>query len=328
MAEPIVLVEDLVYEYPTKRALHSVSCQIEHGSITALVGPNGAGKTTFLRCLAALDNPFSGQITINGLKTQNHPRDVHRQIGYLSDLFGIYDELTVQRCLYHAAAIHQIPAAQIPDHVAKSAERLGLETRLQETAGTLSRGLRQRLAIAQTIIHDPVLLLLDEPASGLDPEARQSLSELMLSLRDDGMTLLVSSHILAELEDYSSHMLIIDNGHIIEHSMLHTSTSGAQDYDTSPEAVPLRICLACPDERLHQVLSAIPGIEAVEGDFQEVTVLFQGEVGQRHEIIRHLVESCVPVIAFQEQKASLQEAYLQKLKVSRRTVAAHPGGQG
>lgn len=317
MADPIVLVQDLVYEYPDKRALHGVSCQIERGSITAMVGPNGAGKTTMLRCLAALDDPFSGRVVIDGLETTRDPRAVHHRLGYLADLFGLYDDLSVARCLQHAAAMHNLPAADIPGRVKETAAQLGLDDRLDQKAGTLSRGLRQRLAIAQTIIHRPSLLLLDEPASGLDPEARQSLSALMLTLRDQGMTLIVSSHILAELEDYSTHLLIMDGGHILEYGPISGSSLTTSASASHKEPIPLKVTLSCEDERLHQVLMSAPGVEAVDGDFREATVFFLGETGQRHDIIRRLVEASVPVIGFEEIRTSLQDSYLRKVKAGR-----------
>ena len=216
----VVQVRDLVYDYPTARALFGVSFDIAPGSITALVGPNGAGKTTLLRCLAALETPYSGSVFVDGLDVEEHPRDVHKRLGFLQDFFGLYDELTVRQCLDHHAAAHGVPWVKRPAAVEQSAERLGLADRLGQKAGALSRGLRQRLAVAQAIIHQPSLLLLDEPASGLDPEARQDLSRLLVTLRDEGMTLIVSSHILAELEDYSTHMMIMQDGRLTENSAI------------------------------------------------------------------------------------------------------------
>src|SRR5271168_3950898 len=197
----MIEVENLVYEYPTSRALKGVSLRVSDQTITALVGPNGAGKTTLLRCLAALETPYSGSVTIEGLDTREHPREIHVLLGYLPDFFGLYDELSVRRCLVYAARSHGT-APQLADAAAeKAAGRVGLVDRLDTKAGELSRGLRQRLAIGQAIVHEPKVLLLDEPAAGLDPQARRDLSALLLQLRDDGMTLVVSSHILAELED-------------------------------------------------------------------------------------------------------------------------------
>ena len=211
---PLVAVERLVYEYPTARALDEVSFVIERGSITALVGPNGAGKTTLMRCLAALQRPLSGAVEIDGYSTEEQPREVHRSVGYLSDFYGLYDQLTVEQTLRYAAARHGIEE----DTALSVAERVGLAERLHVAADALSRGLRQRLAIASAILHKPMLLILDEPAAGLDPQARVDLSGLFMDLRAQGMTLIVSSHILSELEDYATDVLMMS-------CLLYTSPS-------------------------------------------------------------------------------------------------------
>src|SRR5690348_6559901 len=210
----MIEVSNLVFEYPAARALDRVSFSVAPQTIVALVGPNGAGKTTLLRCLAALEPPYSGMVRIDGLDTREHPREIHSRLGYLPDFYGLYDELSVRRCLTYAAWSHGIAAAAVEPAVAKAAERVGLSDRMETKAGELSRGLRQRLGIGQAIVHEPKVLLLDEPAAGLDPQARRDLSVLLLALRDAGMTLVVSSHILAELEDYCSEMIIIENGRI------------------------------------------------------------------------------------------------------------------
>src|SRR5512142_1295691 len=208
-------VQNLVYEYPTTRALNGVSLHVEPQTITALVGPNGAGKTTLLRCLAALEDPYSGTVSVGGFDTRAAPRDIHALLGYLPDFYGLYDALSVRRVLTYTAKSRGIAPALTASAVEKAAGRVGLLDRLDTKAGDLSRGLRQRLAIAQAIVHEPKVLLLDEPAAGLDPQARRDLSTLLVSLKDAGMTLVVSSHILAELEDYCSEMIIIENGRVV-----------------------------------------------------------------------------------------------------------------
>ncbi|MGD0961180.1 MAG: ABC transporter ATP-binding protein, partial [Methylomonas sp.] len=212
----MITVDQLVYEYPGVRALDDVSFQISQGSITALVGPNGAGKTTLMRCMAALDQPLRGRIMIDTLDVLQQPRSCHRMIGYLSDFFGLYQRLTVRQCLYYVARAQGIADRDCAAAIARVSRCLRLDDRLEKKPGELSRGQRQRVAIAQAIIHQPRFLLLDEPASGLDPEARQLLAELFLDLQSQGMTLLVSSHILAELEAYCTDMLVLRQGRLVE----------------------------------------------------------------------------------------------------------------
>jgi len=217
----MITVKELCFDYPGKRALHNVSFTIPTGSITALVGPNGAGKTTLLGCLAGLRDFSSGEIIITHnhieYKVAEEPRKVHQLCGYLSDSFGLYDELTVKQCLRYMAWSRGCPEHLVENQIQITAHKLHLEEYLNKKAGTLSRGLAQRLAIAQTIIQEPKILFLDEPASGLDPQARYELSQLLLALQKHGLTIIVSSHILSELEDYCTHMLVLDKGHILGH---------------------------------------------------------------------------------------------------------------
>jgi ABC-2 type transport system ATP-binding protein len=197
----MIAVRGLVFDYPGIRALDDVSFSLEPETITALVGPNGAGKTTLLRCLAGLDMPFAGEVTVAGLDVRREPRQSHRHMGFLADNAGLYDDLTVEQCLRYRAAALGLPASERDRAVQHAAQGLVIADRLHQKAGTLSRGLRQRLAIAETIVHHPQVLLLDEPASGLDPESRVGLADTLRRLKREGMTIIVSSHILSELED-------------------------------------------------------------------------------------------------------------------------------
>lgn len=300
----MIEVSHLSFEYPAVRALDDVSFCVPRGAITALVGPNGAGKSTLLRCLAALEQPLSGDITVAGVDVLEHPRATHRRVGFLADFFGLYPELTVQQCLLYAARAHSVAPGQEDEAVLRAAQRLQISERLQHKAGSLSRGLAQRLAIAQAIVHEPEVLLLDEPASGLDPEARSALAQLFLSLRDQGMTLLVSSHILAELEAYSTDMLIMRHGRIVEHGSL------AQKFAES-----VRLCVAVcePFSALPRYLEEEKGVSELELDGNRVLFRFAGDAAAQHVLLRRLIERGVPVSEFAEQKVNLQDAYLQTL---------------
>jgi ABC-2 type transport system ATP-binding protein len=299
---PVIRFEDLVFDYGTVRALHGISLEVESGSVTALVGPNGAGKTTLLRCLAALDTPYAGRVLIEGEDAHDDPRHVHRRIGYLSDFFGLYDELTVRQCLRHAVAMHGFSGAEEIEAVARVAAQLDLEDLIERKAGELSRGQRQRLAIAQAIVHQPAIVLLDEPASGLDPLARQSLSVLLLGLRDQGMTLIVSSHILAELEDYSSHVLVMDKGRLVEHRSI-VSEEGARLGFLSLE-------LAEPSDGVAALLSGRTGIEDV-GVVDPLNLTFRAplDAALRRDLLADLVGRGVPVAGLSEKRMGLREIY-------------------
>jgi ABC-2 type transport system ATP-binding protein len=299
MSDPIARVAGLRFEYPAVRALDDVSFSLARGTVTALVGPNGAGKSTLLRCMAGLETPVVGHIAIDGVDVLEAPREAHRRLGYLSDFFGVYEALTVRQCLAHAAAIHQ--DATVPRDVERTAARLGLADRLDAAAGTLSRGLRQRLAIGQAIIHSPRLLLLDEPAAGLDPEARAALAALFRDLQAGGMTLVVSSHILAELEEYSTHMLVLRAGRVVEQRAV----------DGAPVAGRrLRVRLAAPDGRLATRLAATNGVTAIEAHASEAAFDWSGDLAAQAALVRELVGDGLAVASVEEVRASLQDSYL------------------
>lgn len=304
LAGHMIAARALTFDYPGTRALHRVAFDLPAGSITALVGPNGAGKTTLLRCLAALDAPLEGELRIDGVDAVAEPREVHRRLGYLSDFFGLYDELTVEQCLRHAAAIRGVAPAREGPEARAAAERLGILDRLDARAGALSRGLRQRLAIAQAIVHRPRVLLLDEPASGLDPEARHALAALFVRLRDEGMTLLVSSHILAELDAYSTHLLVLRQGRIVSHEPLGGAAARAA------ARVPVAVTLAHPFPGLLELLSRVEGAAAVRVEGLGAWLELPAGAEAQHRALRALVEAGAPVCAFGPERRSLEEAYL------------------
>ncbi|MFM9981096.1 MAG: ABC transporter ATP-binding protein [Burkholderiales bacterium] len=298
---PAIEVSGLLFEYPGVRALDDVSFSVAESSVTALVGPNGAGKTTLLRCLAGLEEPLLGSIHVAGVDVLEEPRAVHRRIGYLSDFYGLYDALTVRQCFAHAAASHGVADEALEAAVVRTAERLGLGELLARRAAELSRGQRQRVAIGQALIHDPQVLMLDEPASGLDPEARHSLAVLFTRLAGEGMTLLVSSHILAELDEYSTHMLVMRQGRIIESKALGESVPGAQL---------VHVAFAREVPGLAQALGSIAGVRVVEAGASEATLEIAGDRGRQGEVLRELVLAGLPVSAFAEARENLHQSYL------------------
>jgi ABC-2 type transport system ATP-binding protein len=298
-------VSDLVYEYPTARALKGVTLHIPAQTITALVGPNGAGKTTLLRCLAALEAPFSGTVLIDGLDTRDAPRQIHGRLGYLPDFYGLYDDLTVRRCLVYAARSHGISPEKAGPAAVRAAERTGIADRLDSRAGELSRGLRQRLAIAQAIVHEPKVLLLDEPAAGLDPQARRDLSALLLALREGGMTLVVSSHILAELQDYSSEMIIIEGGRVV----------GGKPIQIKDVERPRYIIeLATPRADLREFLAARAGVEVIEVSETNALITFTRNAATRGKLLRDLVTAGFEIASFGESTKGLEDLYFSQMR--------------
>jgi ABC-2 type transport system ATP-binding protein len=301
MSATMILVKDVVYDYPASRALHGVSFEVEAGTVLALVGPNGAGKTTLMRCVAALDAPLEGTICVAGLDTQEDPRGVHAAIGYLPDFFGLYDELSVRRALIYAARSRAVSEADTPRAVEEAAARVQLTDRLEARAGELSRGLRQRLAIAQTIVHRPSVLLLDEPAAGLDPEARRSLSDLIVRLAGEGMTIVVSSHILAELEDYSTRMLMIRDGRVAGGGVVAAGSGQSADAGFA-------VSFTDPPKDLRKRLEALGLTVTRLAGADAVVAAAPGTADA--EILTKLVGAGLKVSAFQPARRTLEDAYL------------------
>lgn len=297
----MIEVRNLVYEYPNKRALDGVSLTIEAGTITALVGPNGAGKTTLMRCLAALEMPYSGEVLIDGLNTRENPRKIHENLSFLPDFFGLYDSLSVKRCLTFAARAHGLTGKAVEIAVDKAAERVGLTERMKQKAAELSRGLRQRLAIGQAIVHEPKVIMLDEPASGLDPDARRSLSALFLELKASGLTLIVSSHILSELEDYSGSMVIIQNGLLV----------GGQAVALSENRISYLVELADPVPAIEGFLQGLPGVTKVTTDGLVSQIWIDGP-SHRTAIVKAIVGAGYPLCGFSETRRTLEQTYLEQ----------------
>lgn len=300
----MIEVRDLVFEYPGHRALDRVSFEIRGGSITALVGPNGAGKTTLLRCLAGLLRPIQGEMRINGIDVLEEPHRAHACIGYLSDFFGLYDDLSVRQCLLFLALSHGTAESRLDSVVTEAAGKTGIGELLDMKAGNLSRGQRQRLGIAQALIHDPAVLILDEPASGLDPEARSDLSRLVRSLQAEGKTILVSSHILSELEDYSTDMLILDRGRIVDQQVV--AGSGRTQV---PVVIELEPGSAFDVARLDAFAAfhrlGLQG-SRIHGSLDAGTTPAQ--------LLRWLVSQEVPVCAFYEDSPDMQARYIESVQ--------------
>jgi len=317
----MLTIEDLTFEYPGLRAVDRLSLTIPRGAIAALVGPNGAGKTTLMRRIAALETPMWGRVRLGDLDVHAQPRRAHGHMGYLPDFFGLYDELTVRANLAYRAAAQKVPGAERAARIDRAAALLDLTARMEQKAGALSRGLRQRLAIALAILHGPDFLLLDEPASGLDPQARWVLARVLRQLRAEGMTLMVSSHILSELEDYSTHLAIMRDGRLVEFRAL--AAGGAEDADRAGDGrVALTVGFAAPAGPIAPALEGITGLELVAGEAHEARLVAADDSALHGEILRRLVEAGFAVCRFETGRARLQDSYLARLAGTTATPGA------
>ena len=322
MNTPIIEVIDLTFDYPGFRALERVSLRIEPGTVTALVGPNGAGKTTLLRCIAALDTPLSGTVRVAGHDVYESPREVHELMGYLSDSFGLYSDLTVAQGLEYAARSQGLATQAVATAVQTTAKRMGLGDKLQKLASTLSRGQRQRLAIGQAIIHSPQVLLLDEPASGLDPEARGALAGVFKALQAQGMTVLVSSHILAELDEYSTHMLALSQGRVLEHRSLGVAVPAGAGGASAVVERRLRLEFVHSAESVASWLANQMNVTLRSIDASGLEISLRGDAFAQAALVSACVAAGYPLTVVVPITENLQQSYLKSLEVERSSERA------
>lgn len=297
----MIVIKDLIFAYPGHLALDGIHLTIESGSITALIGPNGSGKTTLLRCLAGLCRPTSGKIYIKGSDLEKRPNQCKRLIGYLGDFLGLYDHLSVQQALEYFARAYGLDNHRIQTRISFLLEKLHLTEKQKKAVGSLSRGMKQRLAIGQAIIHNPEILILDEPASGLDPEARIHLGNLFKDLNRSGMTILVSSHILAELDAYANRLIIIQKGHIKSHSNLNPREKNYQKLIIKSIADP---------EILYRELNRMDQFKNIQKTDDYFSGDFYGSDFEKAQCLRQLLESGLAIYEFSQQKANIQQEYL------------------
>lgn len=296
----MLTVQSLCFDYPAKQVIKNVSFNVPQHSITALVGPNGAGKTTLLSCLATLKQPCEGRILLDNENIHLKQRKFRSQIAYLPDSFGLYQNLTVKQMIDYMAEANGLFDNEKKLAMEWVIEQLKLAELLPQLTTQLSRGQKQRVAIASTIINRPKLILLDEPASGLDPEARAQLSDLLLSLKSQQMTLIVSSHILSELESYCDDMLILKNGQIVENTM-------------SKECIVY--CLRCADniETARQCLEDWGYVVELENQQLRVKII-GNENSVIPELLQKMLTQNIPIVEFYRQNNSMQQHYLQSIQ--------------
>lgn len=208
-------INQLYKNYGKFLAVNNLNLHIPQGDLFGFVGPNGAGKTTTIRMICGLMPPTAGSIVINGVDALAHPKDIKRQIGYVPDFFGVYDNLKVMEYMDFYGSMYSMNSRDIARISEDLLELVNLSDKKEVYVDTLSRGMKQRLCVARALIHNPSLLVLDEPNSGLDPRARVEMKELLLNLKSMGKTIIISSHILAELSEMCNSIGIMNHGNLV-----------------------------------------------------------------------------------------------------------------
>jgi ABC-2 type transport system ATP-binding protein len=294
-------------------AADRLNLQIADREIYGFVGPNGAGKTTTLKMICGLLVPTSGFVEVNGIDVERRPEDAQHFIGYLADFFSLYDDLKVWEYLDYFARAYKMPVAQIPARVSEVIAWVGLESKRDAFIQGLSRGMKQRLGIARAVLHDPPVLVLDEPASGLDPKARVELKDLLKNLNREGKTILISSHVLSDLEEICTSVAIMEKGRL-----LRAGTLASVMQESTGEAPPqrrLRIRVAATGDELISWLSARDGVSDahpsanVPRGSSSVDFIFAGSDSDLAALVHDLVLAGAPVCAVEGSSESFEQIY-------------------
>lgn len=306
----MINIQHIYKRYRSVHALEDFSLEIPQGAIFGLIGPNGAGKTTLLRILGALIPPTSGKVWFDDEEVTQSPTMIQRKVGYMPDFFGVYSDLTSEEYLEFYAGIQGIPHRRSPKVVSDLLELVDLTTKRDALVETLSRGMQQRLCLARALIHDPDVLLLDEPASGLDPRARVEFRELLRTLQSMGKTIVISSHFLLELAEMCSDIAIIRAGRLVMagnvEQVTHSLGGGNQ--------IEIRVLERATDAK--QLLKEMSEISNVldENDDSEVVIQaeFSGDNQALHRVLAELIAHDIPVISFAPRRAveRLEEVYM------------------
>ena len=300
----MISAEDLTKVYGRRTALDRVSFEVPEREIFGFVGPNGAGKTTTLRILAALLEPTSGRASIDGSDVAQNPARVHTRIGYMPDFFGVYDQLTVAEYLDFYAACYRQPKERRTKIIGELLELIGLTDRRDQLVDTLSRGLKQRLCLARALVHDPVVLLLDEPASGLDPRARVEMREILKELRGMGKTIIISSHILPELTELCTMIGIIDHGRMRAVGSVQEVIRGLSADRR------LRITVVGAREPAIAILEPLESVRHVDVANGTIEATYEGDDSTAADILQALTAAGIKVSAFSQVDGGLEEAFM------------------
>ena len=309
----IIEIRDLSKTFAKRLAVDHVNLTVESGEIFGLVGPNGAGKTTTMRMLVTLLQPDHGEILVGGHSVGKAPREVRRLIGFMPDSFGVYGDMTVQEYLDFFGACYQIPPAQRLSLINDLLELVDITHRRDDMVDTLSRGLKQRLGLARVLIHDPNILVLDEPASGLDPRARVEIRELLLEIARLGKTIIFSSHILADVAELCTRVGIMEGGKLVAVGTLDQLTEKAVPH----RLIRIAFLNQIQVENAQSALAALPGISAVraqdglgKADWVTLEAEFIGDDEALRALLANLVAQGLPIVHFSEDTHNLEEVFM------------------
>ena len=298
-------IKDLVKKYASFTAVDGLCLHVSEGSIFGFVGPNGAGKTTTMRIMAGLLPATSGSILMEDVDLTKNPRLLRSKIGYMPDFFGVYDNLKVTEYMDFYAGAYEIPYKDRPALIDDLLEIVDLSQKKDAYVDALSRGMKQRLCLARSLIHDPKLLILDEPASGLDPRARVEMKEILKQLQQMGKTVIISSHILPELAEMCTEVGIIDRGRLAAQGTVQ---------EIMKRLVQKRTIYLRPVEQLEKaadILREQPCVQDIVENAMDLEFHFDGSDQMLAGILRQIIDVGVPVVTFKEKEGNLEEVFMQ-----------------
>ena len=299
-----VQIKDLWVNYGAVHAVRGVSFEIPKGEVFGFIGPNGAGKTSTIKVLATLIAPDHGQVTIGGINVTDDPLAIRKRIGYMPDFFGVYEDLTANEYLHFFAAAYDIPTSQRERTVRDVLALTDLTAKAASPVDALSRGMKQRLGLARVLLHDPDLLLLDEPASGLDPRARIEMREMLLALKEMGKTILISSHILHELSLLCTRIGIIEAGQIVTEGSLN------EIYSRLGLMQLIHVQLVNGNEAMIDQIGRISGVEDVQVQADRLAIRVRAERLPPEELLDRMYALGARMRMFQPDAMDMETAFM------------------
>ncbi|MHC4692991.1 MAG: ABC transporter ATP-binding protein [Planctomycetota bacterium] len=300
----IVEINHIRKEFGTIVAVNNASFSVDKGQVLGLIGPNGAGKTTLLRILATVLRPTTGSVRLLGYDLAKEYLQIRKYIGFMPDFFNLYNDLTPRECLEFFAKAYQVKQDLIPKRIDQTLEYVELEDKRDSLIRHLSRGMVQRMGVAVLLIHDPDLLLLDEPASGLDPKARIQLRNVLNKLSTQGKTIIISSHILTELSGFCSHIAIMDKGNI----KLHGAVEEIQQKIAGSTIINISVLKDC--DKAVELIKKFQDASIITVENNNITVEMDKGPEGLADLNTHLVNEGIKVVSFSEQKTDLEDLFM------------------
>ena len=301
----MIKTEQLTKDYGNGRGVFEVNLEVPQAQIYGFIGPNGAGKTTTIKALCGLLKPTSGKAYIGDvLVSPRTSQKVKRMIGYMPDEYGVYEQMSVWEYLDFFCAAFRIPGKHRETRIRESLKLTEAEYMLDYRMGSLSHGMNKRIALARTLLHDPDVVIMDEPANGLDPHGRIEMRRMIKRLREYGKTILLSSHILPELSSVCDRIGIIEKGRLLAQGTVKEIVEGLR------EQMIISIMIGGEGERAAKICREFPNVEEVTGTGTELRVIFTGTRDKVAELNATLVEAGIRLFSIKEEEGDLEEVFL------------------